>query len=107
TEISGAITAGDLSIARQMISAGGGGGIRGYSFDELLGRARIIARAEYRHTIAHDLDFNILHSLYIRGIAGAIFAEAAVITACDSYRIDSSSFAYDVGYTLRIFADWF
>jgi hypothetical protein len=105
--LSGALTAGDLSIARQMLSAGGAGGLRGYAPDELLGRARLVTRVEYRHVFVHDLDVNILHSLYLRGIGGAFFAEAAMVTACDSYRVDSSSFAYDVGYTLRVFADWF
>ena len=55
----------------------------------------------------HDLDINIAHSLYVRGIGGAVFAEAGMVTACGSYAVDSSSFAYDVGYSLRIFADWF
>jgi hypothetical protein len=103
----GAITGGDLSIARQMLAAGGAAGLRGYAIDELLGRGRVVARAEYRHVFVHDLDINILHSLYIRGVGGGVFAEAAMVTACNSYAVDKSSFAYDVGYTLRIFADWF
>ncbi len=104
---SGAITAGDLSIARQMLAAGGDAGLRGYAIDELLGRGRVIARAEYRHVFVHDLNFNILHSLYLRGVGGGLFVEAAMVTACGSYSVDRSSFAYDVGYTLRLFADWF
>jgi hypothetical protein len=106
-DLSGAITAGNLSIARQMLGAGGSGGLRGYEVDELLGRGRVIARVEYRHTFVHDLDINILHSLYIRGIGGGLFAEAGMVTACNSYAVDKSSFGADVGYTLRIFADWF
>jgi hypothetical protein len=105
--LTGAITGGDLGIARQMLAAGGAGGLRGYAIDELIGRARVVGRAEYRHVFVHDLDVNILHSVYVRGVGGAVFAEAGMVTACDSYRVDKSSFGYDVGYSLRVFADWF
>jgi hypothetical protein len=102
-----AITFGDLKIARQMLSAGGGGGLRGYDVESLLGRWRALSRVEYRHIFVHDLDFNFLHSLYLRGIGGAVFAEAGVVSPCESYTPDSKSVAVDVGYTVRLFADWF
>jgi hypothetical protein len=101
------LTAGDLKIARQMLSSGGATGLRGYDVDELLGRAHLIARAEYRHVIVHDLHLNLLHSLYVRGIGGGVFAEAALTTACENYQVDKTSWAADVGYSLRVFADWF
>jgi hypothetical protein len=106
-QVSAAITAGSLSIARQMLGAGGAGGLRGYAVDELLGRARLVTRVEYRHVFVHDLDVNLMHAIYLRGIGGAVFADAGMVTACDSYKVDSSSFAYDVGYSLRFFTDWF
>jgi hemolysin activation/secretion protein len=105
--LSAALTAGDLSIARQMLALGGAGGLRGYGVDELLGRARVLTRVEYRHVFVHDLDINLLHSLYLRGIGGAVFTEAGVVSACDSYKISSSGFGADAGYSLRFFADWF
>jgi hypothetical protein len=90
-----------------MLSAGGPSGLRGYEIDELLGRARALGRVEYRHVFAHDLHINILHSLYVRGIGGGLFAEGGLTTECSSYRVTSKSPAADVGYTLRLFADWF
>jgi hypothetical protein len=102
-----AITFGDLKIARQMLSGGGAGGVRGYDVATLLGRWRALGRVEWRHTFTHELNFNLLHSLYVRGIGGGLFAEAGLISPCESYAPDSKSAAVDVGYTLRVFADWF
>ncbi|MDB4965290.1 MAG: hypothetical protein JWN44_979 [Myxococcales bacterium] len=105
--LGGAITFGDLKIARQMLSAGGGGGLRGYDVESLLGRWRAIARVEWRHLFTHELNFNLLHSLYLRGLSGALFVEAGLVSPCESYAPDSKSAAVDVGYTIRIFGDWF
>ena len=102
-----AITFGDLKIPRQMLSAGGGGGLRGYDVETLLGRWRALGRVEWRHVFTHELDINLLHSLYVRGIGGALFAEAGIVSPCESYAPNSKSAAADVGYSLRIFADWF
>jgi hypothetical protein len=102
-----AITFGDLKIARQMLSAGGAGGLRGYDVENLLGRWRAITRLEYRHVFTHELNLNLLHSLYLRGIAGGLFAEAGVISPCESYVPNGQSWGADVGYTVRIFGDWF
>ena len=55
----------------------------------------------------HELNFNVLHSIYLRGLAGALFVEAGVVSPCESYAPDSKSVAADVGYSIRIFADWF
>ncbi|HXU72167.1 MAG TPA: hypothetical protein VN947_22715 [Polyangia bacterium] len=105
--VGGALTFGDLKIARQMLSAGGDGGLRGYDVASLLGRWRAIGRVEWRHIFTHELDINFLHSLYVRGIGGALFAEAGVVSPCESYSLDSKSFNADVGYSVRIFGDWF
>ena len=102
-----AITFGDLRIARQMLSGGGDGGLRGYDVASLLGRWRALGRVEWRHVYTHELDFNFLHSLYVRGIGGAFFAEAGIVSPCEGYAPDGKSFNADVGYTVRIFADWF
>lgn len=103
----GAVTFGDLRIARQMLSAGGAGGVRGYDVATLLGRWRALGRVEWRHVFTHELNFNLLHSLYLRGIGGGLFVEAGVISPCESYVPDAKSAAVDVGYTVRLFADWF
>ncbi|HWE28209.1 MAG TPA: hypothetical protein VHB97_09415, partial [Polyangia bacterium] len=105
--VGGAITFGDLKIARQMLSGGGEGGVRGYDVATLLGLWRVLGRVEWRHVYTHELNVNLLHSIYVRGIGGAVFAEAGLISPCESYTPDKKSAAVDVGYTLRVFADWF
>jgi hypothetical protein len=105
--IGAAATFGDLRIPRQMLSPGGGSGLRGYDVATLLGRWYAYGRAEYRHIFVHNLDVNLAHSFYLRGIGGGLFAEAGVVSPCDSYAPDHKSAAVDVGYSLRLFADWF
>ncbi|HEY2745596.1 MAG TPA: hypothetical protein VGL86_13265 [Polyangia bacterium] len=105
--VDGAATAGDLKIARQMLSVGGASALRGYDVASLLGRWYAFGRVEWRHMYTHELDVNFLHSLYVRGIGGGLFAEAGVVSQCESYSLDNKSFAADVGYSVRIFADWF
>lgn len=105
--LNGAATFGDLKIARQMITAGGGGGLRGYDVETLLGRWNIFGRAEWRHNYTHALNWNLMHSIYVRGVGGGLFAEAGVVSPCWSYVPNRQSVAADVGYTIRIFADWF
>ena len=105
--LSGAITFGDLRIPRQMLGLGGAGGLRGYEIDELLGRARVFTRLEYRHVFVRDLSLNLFRLLYVRGIAGGLFAEAGLVSACDSYAVSPRAIGASVGYTLRVQADWF
>jgi hypothetical protein len=105
--VNAAATFGNLQIPRQMVSAGGGSGLRGYDVATLLGRWYAFGRAEYRHIYVHDLDVNLLHSFYLRGIGGGLFAEAGVISPCNTYAPDAKSAAVDVGYSLRLFAEWF
>lgn len=105
--LGGAVTFGDLKIARQMLSGGGEGGVRGYDVATLLGLWRVLGRVEWRHVYTHELNFNLMHSLYVRGIGGGLFAEAGIISPCESYTPNAKSVAADVGYTVRVFADWF
>jgi hypothetical protein len=105
--LGGGATFGDLKIARQMLSAGGGNALRGYSVEQLLGRWDVTGRVEWRHLFTHDIDFNIMHSLYVRGMSGGLFVEGGIVSPCESYVPDGKSYAADVGYSLRFFADWF
>ena len=44
----------------------------------------------------------------MRGIGGALFAEAGIVSPCESLRARRArASTADVGYTIRIFADWF
>ena len=105
--INGAATFGDLKIARQMLSAGGGTALRGYDVAGELGRWNVFGRAEWRHNYTHALNWNLMHSIYVRGIGGGLFAEAGIVSPCESYTPNAHSAAADVGYTIRVFADWF
>ena len=63
--------------------------LRGYDVASLLGRWYVFGRAEWRHIYTHELDVNLLHSLYVRGIGGGLFAEAGVVSQCESYSPDA------------------
>ncbi|MSP60476.1 MAG: hypothetical protein EXR72_09060 [Myxococcales bacterium] len=102
-----AVTVGDLGVPSQMLSAGAPGWLRGYGVDELLGRLRVAARAEYRHVFVHDLNWNLLHTLFVHGISGGLFVEAAMISPCEGYGVGTKDLFADVGYSLRIIEDWF
>ena len=103
----GSVTFGNIATAQQLVSAGGPLALRGFAQSELLGRASLIGRAEYRHLFTHALNVNVLSSFYLRGLSGALFAEAGLTTACQSYTIDKESPAVDVGYTLNFIGEWF
>ncbi|HEX2569825.1 MAG TPA: hypothetical protein VH877_09735 [Polyangia bacterium] len=106
-ELTGAATFGDLVVPSQFLASGAPNFLRGYEPDELLGRMRLFGRAEYRHVFLHDLNFNFLHLIYLRGVAGAVFLEAAALSPCTSYRIGNRDLFGDVGYSLRFLGDWF
>lgn len=106
-ELFGAATFGDLVIPSQFLASGAPNYLRGYEPDELLGRLRLFGRAEYRHVFLHDLNINFLHLIYLHGVAGAVFLEAAALSPCTGYRIGSRDLFGDVGYSLRFLGDWF
>ena len=105
--LSGGITFGNVATAQQLVSAGGPSALRGFAQSDLLGRASLIGRVEYRHVFTHALNLNALSTYYLRGISGSLFAEAGLTTACQSYAIDQTSPAVDVGYTLNFIGEWF
>ncbi len=106
-QLSSGIVFGDIAAAQQLISSGGPTGLRGFSQGELLGLGSLLGRVEYRHVFVHSLNLNLMSTYYLRGLSGALFAEAGITTGCQSYAIDSSSPAVDVGYGLNFIADWF
>jgi hypothetical protein len=104
--LGGAVTFGDLGVPSQMLSAGAPTWLRGYEPDELLGRLRGVARVEYRHVFIHDLDWNFFHLAFLRGVGGGLFAEGGIVSPCESYAVGARDVYGDVGYSLRLFADW-
>jgi hypothetical protein len=105
--LGGGITFGNIATAQQLLSAGGPSALRGFAQSDLLGRASLVGRAEYRHVFTHALNVNVVSTYYLRGISGSLFAEAGFTTACESYAIDKSSPAADVGYTVNFIGEWF
>jgi hypothetical protein len=113
-EVAAAGVFGDLHFPSQMTAAGAPNYLRGYEPDELLGRWRATARAEWRHSFVRDLNWNFFHVLYLRGVSGGVFAESGVVSDCDAtatngggYGIGPDSLFADVGYSLRFHEDWF
>jgi hypothetical protein len=105
--IQAAIAAGDLKLPRQVTFLP----MTGYAPDGFPsgapGRANALVGIEYRHVWVHSLDVNLMHVIYLRGIGGALFAQAGLVTKCESYDVTSKSGAVSVGYALRLFGDWF
>ncbi len=105
--LGGGVTFGNVATAQQLVSSGGPAALRGFAQSDLLGRANLLGRAEYRHVYTHALNVNIMSTFYLRGISGALFAEAGLTSACQSYAVDRNSGAADVGYTLNFIGEWF
>jgi hypothetical protein len=105
--LSGGLAFGQLGLPQQLEMSGGQEGLRAFARDELIGRANLVARAEYRHVFVHDLNVGMFQVYYLRGISGALFLEGALTTACESYAVNHSSFAADVGYTVSFIGEWF
>jgi hypothetical protein len=106
--LSGSIVGGDLRVPSQLVAIGGPYGLRGYATDELLGRAAVTAGGEWRHTFVRDLDINVVHVAYGRGIQGVVFAEGGTLSDCSVYSdiFGKGTFFGDVGYGVRAFFDW-
>ncbi|MBL9102682.1 MAG: hypothetical protein JNL82_17180 [Myxococcales bacterium] len=85
---------------RSLLRAGGLDGLGAYGGNELFGRALALAQLEYRHFYARNLDWNLLHLLWIRAIGGALFTGVASMSHCDDYRgwFGKQSWYAQVGY---------
>jgi hypothetical protein len=104
-----AAVAGDLRDQRQLLSAGGPQRLRGYLAGSVYARAMVLLHGEYRFTFRHDLDVNLGQFAWLRGLGGALFADAGALSGCEAYRnFGSSRRLYaDVGLGLRMFYDNF
>lgn len=54
--------------------------LRAFEADETLGRARVYLGVEYRWTMVHDLDINLLHLARLRAIFLALFAAGGTVS---------------------------
>ncbi len=103
--LEGAVVAGDLPSRSELLVAGGE--LRGYGPDELFGRARVTGHVEWRGGVERDLDWNIGHAVYLRGVSAAAFVDAGGISSCNRYGdvLDASNLFASVGFGLRVFYD--
>jgi hemolysin activation/secretion protein len=105
TRISGDLIFGNAPNQADLRLGGRYLGVRGFENDEAAGQKRVIASAEYRHSIGAD------HHTDVWGLAawtrteGALFADAVYLpvhrTGCDQ------SVFYDVGYGVRMIGEVF
>jgi hypothetical protein len=100
-------TFGDIRLPVQLTDAAGPDGLRGYLPGTLLGRANAVASVQFRDDYVSGLDWNLLHFTTVRGLAGTLFADAAVVSSCDDYGLSSQNVFYDVGYSFRVLHDAF
>ncbi|HEX3695877.1 MAG TPA: hypothetical protein VH374_10840 [Polyangia bacterium] len=101
------VTFGDLRLRSQLVSASGPTGLRGFSADELLGRAQLTARLQLRDDYLTDLDWNLFSLTTVRGLAGTLFADGAALSTCDGYAPSRHGLYADAGYSLRVLHDAF
>ena len=87
-------------VSGQRVGAGGSALLRGYEPNELLGRGRVLAVAEYRLTAFADLHVNLAHAFFLREIQIALFTGAAAIAMTDDGR--DLAFVADVGVGVRL-----
>ncbi|HEY8924630.1 MAG TPA: hypothetical protein VIU64_09625 [Polyangia bacterium] len=106
-DVQASATGGDIQHRSQLLRLGGPTGLRAYALDELLGRARAVARVELRDRYVSNLDWNLGHFTAVRGFGGNLFAEAGLISSCDDWSVGKGDVFTDVGYTFRVLHDAF
>ena len=87
---------------RSLLRGGGVNDLGAYGGNEIFGRALFSAQAEYRHTFIDDLDLNLVHLAWMRGLGGALFGGVTTVSHCDDYRgfFGKESWYAQVGYGL-------
>ena len=99
---------GDLESRTQLLAAGGAGGVRGLAPGAVFGRALATARGEVRTTFVHDLDWNLGHYTFVRGVGGVAFADVGLVSPCDGYLPRGrASVLASAGYGLQVWYDNF
>jgi hypothetical protein len=92
----------------QLESMGNRYQLPGLEPDEALGLAKIYAGAEYRHVFTWDLDVNLFHLAWLRGVQGVLFAGFGTTSSRSSLDglFEPERIFLDAGYGLRVFLDY-
>ncbi len=90
---------------RSLIRVGGLDGLGGYGGNEIFGRGMALAQLEYRHVYANNLNVNLLHIGWLRGLGGALFTGVASVSGCDGYDgwFGRESYYAQAGYAVTAF----
>ncbi len=90
---------------RSLLRAGGIGELGAYSGNEIFGRAIAKAQLEYRHTFYDNLNVNLGHLAWLRGVGGTLFTGTASVSSCDDYSgmFGKESWYGQVGYGVTAF----
>ncbi len=89
-----------------LYSLGGRRNVRGYQVGKGEGRLRGIASVEWVHPLVTNENADFLELVWMTGIDGALYADAAVIG--DSFHdVTGGPVIGDVGYGLRFYIDYF
>ncbi len=92
----------------QLESLGNRYQLPGLEPDEALGLAKLYAGVEYRHVFTWDLDVNLFHLAWLRGIQGVLFGGFGTSSerASLSGLFEPERIFLDAGYGLRVFLDY-
>lgn len=106
-QVSAGAIGGDIELHSQLVGVGGAGGLIGYQSDELLARGAAVLAIEYRHMFVRGLDWNVLHLARGRALGGAVFANAATLSSCETLAEGWSGgdAFFDAGYSFRAYFD--
>ncbi len=92
---------------RQLLyNLGGRRNVRGYNVGDVQGRARGIVSAEWVHSLAAQMNTNAAYLVWLTGIDGALYADAALISPGFESFFKGPVYG-DVGYGLRLYIDYF
>ncbi len=103
--LKGSLITGDAPFQKLIPLGGSDAGLRGFSYEEVLGRRLAIASLEWRHPYVVDMDLD-LGFARIQGLSGALFADGAAMGGTLRPQAvepgPSSSLFADFGYGLRL-----
>ncbi len=84
------------------IGLGGFGAVRAFSTFAKSGRHRALVNAEWRHTWSRDLSIDLFHLIWIHGLDGVLFADAALLADSPGDMGEPEALFVGLGYGLRL-----